>query len=250
VKYDSLQANVTKRMSGGFQLSGSYTFAKATDWWAGTIAIPEFWDLNKGVQGGNTPHKVDVSAVYELPFGAGKRFLGNGGALAAVAGGWQVNALFSAASGQPFTVTSAATSLNAPGNPQIADQTKPAAILGGVGATDPYFDVTAFTPVTAARFGNAGFNTLRGPAAATLDTSFFRTLALTGGVKMQFRLEIFNLTNRSNFAIPSGLNVSSLQLNPDGTVRNLNGFGVISGTNSVGREYAERYIRIGLRLNF
>ena len=68
--------------------------------------------------------------------------------------------------------------------------------------------------------------------------------------RLQFRLETFNLFNRANFANPSGTNVSSLQLNPDGTVRNLNGFGVISGTNSIGREYAERYIRLGLRFMF
>jgi hypothetical protein len=191
-----------------------------------------------------------MSAVYELPMGPGKRFLSNGGVLAAVAGGWQMNALFSVASGQPFTVASNTTSLNAPGNPQVADVVKPPTILGDVGPTTPYFDVTAFVPVTAARFGNAGFNTLRGPGVATLDTSFFRTVAVSSRARMQFRLEIFNLTNRANFAIPSGVNVSNLQLNPDGTVRNLNGFGVISGTNSVGREYAERYIRLGLRLNF
>jgi hypothetical protein len=46
------------------------------------------------------------------------------------------------------------------------------------------------------------------------------------------------------------LNVSNLQLNADGTVRALNGFGVIAGTNSVGREYDERYIRLGLRMSF
>ncbi len=250
VKYDSLQANVTRRMSGGFQLTGSYTYAKATDWWAGTIAIPQYWDLNRGVQAGNTPHKLDMSAVYELPFGPGKRFLSDGGLVAALASGWQVNALYSIASGQPFTISSSTTSLNAPGNPQIADEIKTPTILGGVGANNPYFDVTAFAPVTAARFGNAGFNTLRGPGVSTLDTSFFRTVSMNSRVRMQVRLEVFNLTNRANFANPSGTNVSSLQLNPDGTVRNLNGFGVISGTNSLGREYSERYMRLGLRLNF
>lgn len=251
VRYDSLQANVTRRMSDGFQLNGSYTYAKATDWWAGNIAIPEYWYLNEGVQGGNTPHKLDISAVYELPFGEGRRFLSEGGVLAALFGNWQVNALFSAASGTPFTVTSGTASLNAPGNAtQLADQVKEPEILGGVGSTTPYFDVTAFRPVTEPRFGNSGFNTLRGPSAATLDTSFFRTFSLSSDVRMQFRLEIFNLTNRANFANPSQLNVSNLQLNADGTVRNLNGFGVISGTNSVGREYAERYARVGLRLTF
>jgi hypothetical protein len=250
VKYDSLQANVTRRMSDGFQLTGSYTFAKATDWWAGTIAIPEYWDLNKGVQTGHTPHKLDVSAVYELPFGSGRRFLSDGGLLAALVGGWQVNGLFTAISGTPFTVSSSGASLNAPGSPQVADQIKEPEILGGVGSTAPYFDVTAFAPVTQPRFGNAGFNTLRGPGVATLDASFFRTFALSSETRLQLRLEVFNLTNRANFANPAQLNVSNLQLNPDGSVRNLNGFGVISGTNSVGREYAERYIRLGVRLNF
>src|SRR4029077_14303189 len=102
---------------------------------------------------------------------------------------------FSVASGQPFTVSSNTTSLNAPGNPQIADVVKEPTILGGVGPTDPYFDVTAFAPVTAPRFGNAGFNTLRGPGVSTLDTSFFRTFAMNGRVRTQVRVEIFNLTD-------------------------------------------------------
>ena len=42
----------------------------------------------------------------------------------------------------------------------------------------------------------------------------------------------------------------SLVPDPDGTVRNLNGFGVINSTQSAGREYAERYVRLGLRMGF
>ena len=202
------------------------------------------------MQAGNTPHKVDVSAVYQLPFGPDKAHLNDGGVAAALLGGWQVNTLFSAASGTPFTISAATASLNAPGSPQVADQIKDVEILGGIPATEPYFDVTAFAPVTQARFGTAGFNSVRGPSWATLDASLFRTFEFTSRIRMQLRLEAFNLFNTVNLANPSGLNVSSLQLNPDGSVRNLNGFGVISGTNSVGREYSERYLRIGLRLNF
>jgi hypothetical protein len=250
VQYDSLQLQATRRMSDGFQLSTAYTFAKATDWWAGNIAIPEYWHLNKGDQSNSTPHKLDVSAVYELPFGAGRRFLNQGGLLAALAGGWQVNALFSARSGTPFSITASSASLNAPGSGQRADQVKPVTILDGVGADTPYFDVTAFAPVTEARFGNAGVNSLRGPGAVNLDLGLFRSVAVSSGVKLQFRLEVFNVTNRANFLNPSGTNVSNLQLNPDGSVRALNGFGVITGTNALGREYAERYARLGLRLSF
>ena len=63
----------------GFALTSAYTYAKATDWWAGGILIPEYWDLNKGTQGGNTPHKVDISVIYELPFGPGEKFANDGG---------------------------------------------------------------------------------------------------------------------------------------------------------------------------
>ena len=70
---------------------------------------------------------------------------------------------------------------------------------------------------------------------------------------LQFRAEVFNLTNTPHFANPSGngLNVSQLQLNPDGTVRNLGGFSSITGTANSGRDgIDERLIRLGVRLGF
>jgi hypothetical protein len=77
-----------------------------------------------------------------------------------------------------------------------------------------------------------------------------RTLAVSRAMKLQLRVEGFNITNRPHFANPSNLNVSNLQLNPDGTVRNLNGFGVINTTQHAGREFSERYVRVGLRMSF
>ena len=244
--YDSLQLSLTRRMTNGFQFTSAYTYAKATDWLAGNIPIPEFWHLNKAVQGGetpagaSTPHKVDLSAIWEVPVGEGRRFLTEGGVLARIVGGWQLSSSFTAYSGAPFTVTSSAASLNAPGSPQLADQIKSdVEILGGVGPTTPYFDVTAFTPVTEARFGNGSFNSLRGPGVMHIDLSVIRNLAVSRALRLQFRLEAFNITNRPHFANPSNLNVSNLQLNPDGSVRNLNGFGVINTTQNAGREFSD-----------
>jgi len=261
ITYDSFQLSVTRRMIAGFQFTSAYTYARAIDWWAGNIAIPEFYDLNKAVQGGgtfqqarlgtSTPHKVDASAIYQLPFGPGRAHLNSGGALAAIARDWQVSSTFSAYDGTPFTVTSATTSLNAPGNPQLADQVKDKVdIYGDVGPQTPYFDVLAFKSVTDARFGNGTFNSLRGPGVLNFDLSLSRTLALGAAKTLQLKFDVYNLFNRPTFASPSGTNVSNLQLNPDGTVRNLNGFGVINSTQSSGREYSERYIRLGLRMGF
>jgi hypothetical protein len=77
-----------------------------------------------------------------------------------------------------------------------------------------------------------------------------RTLAWRSAKTLQLKIDVYNLFNRPTFANPSNLNVSNLQLNQDGSVRSLNGFGVINSTQSAGREYAERYVRLGLRLGF
>jgi hypothetical protein len=249
VRYDSLQASLNRRMTNGLAMTAAYTFAKATDWWAGGILIPEYWHLNKGTQNNNTPHKVDISAIYELPFGEGRRFANSGGVASAVLGGWQVNTYFTAFSGTPFTITGSNASLGA-NSPQVADQVKSdVEILGGVGANATYFDVTAFRPVTQARFGTAGFNTMRGPGYANLDLSVFRSLQLSSAMSLQLRLEIFNLTNTPHFVNPAS-NIQNVSYNPDGSIRALNGFGSITGTNNVGREYDERYMRIGARLSW
>jgi hypothetical protein len=247
VDYDSFQVSVNKRMSDGLQYTAAYTFARAIDWWAGTIPQPEYWHLNKGDQANSNPHLLNLSVIYSLPFGAGRKFLNESSVLSHIAGGWQVNGFFTARSGTPFTVTASTGSLNAGnGTPQLADQVSEPEILGGLA---PYFDVTAFRPVTQVRFGTSGFNTLRGPGVANLDLSIFRNFSLGREMNLQVRVEALNATNTPHFSNPAS-NVSNLQLNPDGSVRNLNGFGVITSTNRLGRQYDEREFRLGMRLTF
>jgi hypothetical protein len=84
---------------------------------------------------------------------------------------------------------------------------------------------------------------------ANLDLSLFRTFALRQNKTLQVRFEALNATNTPHFANPAS-NVSNLQLNPDGSVRNLNGFGVITATNRLGRQYDEREFRLGIRLTY
>jgi len=247
VKYDSLQASVSKRMSRGLQYSVAYTYGKTIDWWASTIPQPEYWYLNKGETG--VPHTLNTSVIYELPFGSGRKFLTEGVA-SQIFGGWQTNAFFSARSGAPFSVTANAASLNAGvGTNQRADQVKDDVEIYGFENGGAFFDVLAFKPVTEVRFGTAAVNSVRGPGWANLDMSLFRTFGLPSNMSLQLRVEALNVTNTPHFANPAS-NVSNLQLNPDGTVRNLNGFGVITSTTRVGRQYDEREWRLGARLTF
>ncbi len=115
----------------------------------------------------------------------------------------------------------------------------------------------AFRPDTGALFGTAGFNSLRGPGLVNLDLGLFREFRMTERVRMQFRAEAFNFTNTPHFNPPgnegntSRTNDSNMQLNPDGTVRNLGGFMEITGTANTGRDgIDQRVFRFGLRLSF
>jgi hypothetical protein len=258
--YDALQMSLQRRFSQGFQMNVAYTWSKAFGICCDQLAdnppqvqAMDYFSLNEARLSHDRPHNFQASFVAELPFGEGKPYLNTGGALAAIASGWQVNGLLSLYSGTPFTVTSSGTSLNLPGSTQMADRVGEVTIIGDVGPGTSYFDPLAFRPVTDARFGNAGFNSLRGPGFANFDFSVHRQFSVHGRSTLQVRVEVFNLTNTPHFANPSGngVNVSQLQLNPDGSVRNLGGFSSITSTANSGRDgIDERVVRLGLRLGF
>jgi hypothetical protein len=247
--YDSLQTKLDRRLSNDLLFGAVYTFSKAINYadqsdsgltfnWAPILA------RNRAVAGFDRTHNLEIFGVYGLPFGAGKRFVSTG-PLAAVVGGWQLNGVFSALSGTPFTVGSAGTSLNAPGNTQTADQVLPEVkILGKVGRGESYFDPNAFAPVTAVRFGTVGRNTLRGPGLVNLDASLFRNFRLTERFKLEFRTEVFNVTNTPAFNNP-GATVSSPTRRADGSIIALNGYTEITSAQAT-----ERQIRFALKLSF
>ena len=252
--YQSLQSTLLRRFSGGYFLKFAYTWSKAIGPNGNATGVdgysqntPAYFSLNRALQAYDRPHMLTASFAAELPFGAGKRWA-TSGAGRHLLGGWQLNGLFAAYAGAPFTVGSDATSLNAPGNSQRADQVK--ASVAKVGTRDSWFDPFAFATVTQPRFGTAGFNTVRAPGLVNVDAGLFRDFRLTERWKMQFRAEAFNLSNTPHFAAP-GANVSNMQLNPDGSLRNLNGYTVITGVQNTGREGVdERMFRFALKLSF
>ena len=250
-KYDALQARLDRRFANGFQIGVSYTLSKSTGI-AGApdsdntprIMIPDYYYLNTALSPFDRTHNLQITNLTELPFGPGRRWLNGQGILAAIAGGWQVNNLLSFTSGIPFDITASGTSLNAPESTQVADQVKSKVdILGGIGTGNAYFDPLAFKPVTEARFGTAPWSAVRGPGYANWDFGLFREVTLPRKKTLQIRVEAFNLLNTAHFNNPGG-NVSNLQLNPDGTVRNLNGFAEVTSA------YGERQVRLGMRLGW
>ena len=136
------------------------------------------------------------------------------------------------------------------GTNQTANQVLPnVQILGGIGSTQPWFNVLAYRPVTTVAFGNSGYNQLYGPRQINLDTSIFRDFSIREKMKLQFRIQALNTTNTPHFANPAA-NASNLQLNSDGTIKSVNGFGVITSTIHTGRQYDERELELSARFSF
>ena len=257
-QYDALQASLTRRFDGGFQMGMNYTWSKTigvnSDSQSGvSVAALQYFDLNRSLVGYDRTHIFNLTNVWELPFGRGKRWASESKIASAILGGWQINNVVSLLSGSPFSVTASGTSLDMPGSTQRADQVKPEVeMLGGAGPGQSYFDPFAFAAVTEPRFGTAGFNTLRGPGIVNWDFGLFRQFALGERWRIEFRAEAFNFTNTPHFGDP-GANVSSMSFNADGSIRSLGGFSEITSINagSLGRGGAdERAYRLGLRLSF
>lgn len=241
--YHSLQATINRRVSGGLFLKGAYTYSRAindadySDWTEYTWNAASVFNRNRAQAGYNIPHIFQLAYVYDMPFGKGKKWA-TAGLSSAILGDWQINGIFSAYKGRPYTIWASDASLNMPGNAQTADQVKATvAKLGNVGDDGTYFDTSAFARVTAVRFGNVGRNTMRGPGVVNTDMSLFRTFKLTEKFRLQFRAEAFNLSNTPHFA------------NPNNDV-NSSEFGMILGTQADDALGRSRELRFGLRLSF
>jgi hypothetical protein len=228
-------------------VKGAYTWSKAIDYtdddgWA-TPARMYGFQWNRAVAGYDRTHVFQAGWIYELPVGKGKMYA-NSGHAAQILGNWKLNGSLSAFTGTPINVTADGTSVAAgPDNAQSADQVKSTVqYLGGIGAGHPFYDPTAFAPVTAVRFGNAGRNSLRGPGVFNTDLSLSRDFPIKERLHLEFRTDCFNITNTPKFPNPQ---------NSTNTSVSSGSFMQITQTLVNGTALStERQFRFGLRMVF
>jgi len=226
--YNALQTTLSKRFSQGLTFTVAYAFSKSL----AHFTTPNQLNYSSNYGPNNYyPHLLTINHQYELPFGKGKRLVNNGGPLGFIVSNWQVNGIFRYASGVTVNTSADATSLNGPGNSQVADVVGPIHYLGGIGSASPWFSTSAFAPPAPGRFGTAGIGILHAPALRSYNFSVFRRFELRERLKLEYRAEFYNLTNTPFFGSPNA-NVNS------------SAFGTItSATNS-------RQIQMALRLIF
>ena len=159
--------------------------------------------LERDSSNGDMPNVWSVSGIYELPAGRGHQFA-TSGLMNAFLGGWSLNAIASLQSGMPVTVTQG-TNSNAFAGFALQRPT----IIGDVmlppdqRAPARFFNTGAFATTPQFTLGNASRNPVRGPAYRNLDIALVKHTKLTERTDMEFRAEVFDITNTPAFAQPN-----------------------------------------------
>jgi hypothetical protein len=139
------------------------------------------------------------AGLYELPFGAGRKYL-NSGAAATALGGWDVTAAFIGQSGVALNFMSSPNLTNSFGGESRAN------LIGnpkGPQTTENWFNVNAFEHPGPFVFGNAGVGILEGPGSADVDFSVAKDFVFMENKRIRFTADFFNFLNHANFNNPS-----------------------------------------------
>jgi outer membrane receptor protein involved in Fe transport len=246
--YHSMQVTVEKRYSRGLSFLLSYT--------AGKLINDAFSDagangggndfrlgrfnrrLERAIDQDDVSQRMVISGVYELPFGKGKRFLGQArGVVEQVVGGWQINSVTTLQSGVPLQVRGANnfTGINWPN--YVCDAYLPP----GERSVTRWFNTDCFENPANWTLGNVPrtLPNVRGPGIFDIAFSAFKTFHITESAKLEFRAELFNALNHVNYNNPN----TSFSPNTQGVNTNPN-FGRITSAGDA------RRIQLGLRLAF
>jgi hypothetical protein len=214
--YDNLEVEVSKRMSRGFQVQGSYTWGKNIDTgsasvigdpFTNSISSPYFFckTCRRGLSDFDIAQTIEVNYLWNVP--TPKKW---GGIGSHVLGGWELGGIVTAESGVPFTSLIGGDSLGLNSNDPFAFPNR----LTGPGCgsdvnpgnPNNYIKLNCFAPPNPLTLlGNGGRNTLVGPGLVNLDFSLFKNnyiRRISEGFNLQFRAEFFNVLNRANFGTP------------------------------------------------
>jgi len=217
--YNAVEAKLEQRFNHGMYLLFAYTHSKLIDAASAVFSTTVLSSpnssslvaadtyrpsLERDSSNGDMPNVWSVSGVYELPAGRGHRFASSR-VMNTIFGGWALNAIASLQSGMPVTVTQATNFNSFAGfvtqRPTIVgdvmlppDQRTPAR----------FFNTSAFSTTPQFAIGTASRNPVRGPAYRDLDVALVKHTKISERTDLEFRAEVFDVTNTPAFAQPNG----------------------------------------------
>lgn len=252
----SMQVKLEKRFSAGWSMLNAYTWQHTLGQVVENETLePQNTHDPAGERGDNAPdfrHQFTSAWSYELPIGPGKRLLRSTGPARWISGGWQINGILGAHTGEAVTPLLSQDLSNTGSfayRPDIVgDPNRAGPVTTNPGCVAPTqihnlttwynpcaFAVPALAPgqTFSHLFGNARRGSLRGPGSYNIDLSLFKDFKFSESRNLQFRLEAFNLFNHAQFA------------NPANTVDSPGVSGTITSTVNSSRE-----VQLALKFSF
>jgi len=259
--YHALQVQVQKRIDHGLSGQVSYTWGRTIDTASGSTDGDQFRNglsslfffdprLRRGPSDFNQTHNVVFSYTWEIPSPKDVPSV-----LGWAAGGWEFGGIFEANTGVPFTMTIAPdplgmNSTDAFSFPDIVHGCNPVhgglnyvnlncftlpQATPGIAAMCVPFSAAAVPGTCANLLGNGGRNSIVGPGLVNLDMSLFKNnyvKRISEQFNVQFRMEIFNILNHTNFNPPTA---NSQVFNGDGSTGGLTP-GLLDSTATTSRQ--------------
>ena len=238
--YNSLQTQLTRRFTGGIEASASYTWAKG--YATGINQDNPLPSYTANSRSDIQEHVLVASYSIDMPDGSK---LIPGAAARWVLDNWRISGISTFATGGYSNVTSSFTdSFDFSGGGETCGnitQTGDANLPHGESTVDRWFDTSAFQrPSGRGDIGNNCYNAkVRLPGFNNHDLSIFKDFRMRGSQKMQFRWEIYNLLNHTQF---NAVNTAA-QFDATGKQTNVN-FGKVTSTRN------ERRMQMSLRFLF
>jgi hypothetical protein len=239
--YNAMEVELRRRFSNGLQFQADYTWSKAmgnavdaqgnnqSDLVERLTLRDLKSDYRRSTQ--DQTHRFVANAVYDLPFGRGRSYLGNtSDGLDRLVGGWTIGAIVTASSGVPWFVGSGRTTFNnsttnngaqlvgisfeefkknigifkTPAglffvNPNLLDITISSTTGKATASTLKKGLMSAPAPGT---FGDFPVNGLNGPSYFNFDLSFTKRIRITERVRFEIKGTAINVLNHPNFIFP------------------------------------------------
>lgn len=218
--YNSGQVVYRYVFRSGLMVNANYTLSKqiSQEGWMNTYAgVPQ-----RSLTAFDRTHVLKLSALYQLPFGKGRKFGGGAGRLRdALIGGWDINGFYTASSGEPADLPGNAFMLRDPKIPVDRAQTivrgwnpcvlqtnadgsvaptRASLAVNGCSATDfsGYGWLVPRTDLLTYRTNPLRSGSIRMPPQYLADISVNKMFLISERLKVQFRAQAFNALNHFN----------------------------------------------------
>jgi len=256
-RYNALEVVLNRRFSRGLTMGAQYTWGHSignTDGSKDARSSSNNYSFASeyGDNISDVRQSFNLSLLYEVPFGTGKKYGANASGLAkGLIGGWQIGTLFNARTGLPIDVEIVrpilvyqnpstgvvyTTPRDANGNPVSSTGLPPATIPvvnvpgGGqsrnvarpnlVSGVDPYIhnqgwlyvNPAAFSMPAPGTYGNLARNALRGPSISQLDLTLSKKFSVREAMNFELRAECYNILNSPVYQVPGYGTVTGSQI--------------------------------------